>query len=132
MAGPVASGTLAGSTSGCWVSIHNEAASSDFSRFPSTPSGRATRTTLPDRRAAAVVGHDFRDRGQQQREIGDTGVARFVRSSNAGVGASDRSARGSDSDVRLQAAANRAASNTSRTLATAAKQGSDRLPTTHR
>jgi hypothetical protein len=103
MGAPVVSGTLAGSTSGSWDSIHKEAASGDFS-------GRTARTTPPDRRAAAVVEHDFRNREQQQRKIGDTGVSRFVRSSNAGVGAGDCSARGSDSDVRLQPAADRGAS----------------------
>jgi hypothetical protein len=110
MGARVASGTIAGSTSGSWDSIHKEAASSDWSRLPSTPSGRTTRTTLPDRRAAAVVGHDFRNREQQQRKIGDTGLARSVRNRNAGVGTGDCSASGSDSDARLQAASDRGAS----------------------
>jgi hypothetical protein len=109
MGAPVASGTLAGSTSGSGDSIHRQAASSDCSRFPSTPSGRTTRATLPDRRAAAVIGHDFRNREQQEREIGVTGLARFVRSTNAVV-AGDCCASGSDSDVRLLAAADRGAS----------------------
>ena len=53
MGAPVASGTLAGSTSGSRTSIHKEAASSDFSRFGRHPSGRPTRTTL-----SAVAGSD--------------------------------------------------------------------------
>ena len=38
--------------------------------------------TLPDGRAAAVVGHDFRNREQYQTKIGDTSLARSVRSRN--------------------------------------------------
>ncbi len=53
MGAPVASGTLAGSTSGSWASIHEGAASSDFSRFGRHPSGRPTRTTL-----STVAGSD--------------------------------------------------------------------------
>src|SRR5437763_14403851 len=53
MGAPVASGTLAGSTSGSWTSIHKEVASSDFSSFGRHPSGRPTRTTL-----STVAGSD--------------------------------------------------------------------------
>ena len=53
MGARAASGTLAGSTSGSWTSIHKGAASSDFSRFGRHPSGRPTRTTL-----STVAGSD--------------------------------------------------------------------------
>src|SRR6516225_12288382 len=52
MGAPVAAGTLAGSTSGSWTSIHN-AASCDFSRFGRHPSGRPSRTNL-----STVAGSD--------------------------------------------------------------------------
>ena len=78
MGAPVASGTLAGSTSGSSASIHKEAASSDFSRFRRHP-GRTTRTTLSTvAESDIVVGHDFRNREKQQLEIDVTGGVRFV------------------------------------------------------
>jgi hypothetical protein len=66
MDAPVASGTLAESRSGSWASIRKEAASSDCSLLPSTPSGRTTRTTLPNVAGSdVVVGHDSRDGDNQ-------------------------------------------------------------------
>jgi hypothetical protein len=70
MVAPVASGTLAGSPSVSWASIHKEAAHSDFSRFRRHPPGRMARTTLTTvAESDIVVGHDFRNREKQQ--LGD-------------------------------------------------------------
>ena len=69
MGAPVASGTLAGSTSGSWARIPKEAASSDFSRFRRHPSGPTARTTLPTVADPDVVGHNFRNGEKQRREI---------------------------------------------------------------
>src|SRR5881227_1693800 len=80
MAAPVASGTLAGSTSPSWASSHKQAASGRPLAHPSTPSGSTTRTTLSTvAQSDIVVGHDFRKpREKRQLEIGVTGGARFV------------------------------------------------------
>src|SRR5947207_15215081 len=80
MVAPVASGTLAGSTSGSWASIRKQAASSRLLALPSTPSGPTTRTTLSTvAESDIIVGHDFRKpREKQKLEIGVTGGARFV------------------------------------------------------
>src|ERR1039458_5270137 len=80
MGAPVTSGTLAGSTSGFWDSIHKEAASSDISRFGRHPPVERLAQNVPTvAESDVVVGHDFRNRENQQKEIGLTGAARFVR-----------------------------------------------------
>jgi hypothetical protein len=91
MVARAASGTLAGSTSGSWTSIHKDAASSDFSRFGRHPSGCPTRTTLsrPSRgrtEPSVVRSPQFRDRGGHGRAVG--GDYR-----NVAKGASGRAAR---------------------------------------
>ena len=65
MGAPVASGTLGGSPSVSWATIHNQAARGDFSRFRRHPSGCTTRTTLSDRRG---VRHRRQARLPQPRE----------------------------------------------------------------
>src|SRR5947209_13514827 len=73
MGAPVASGTLAESTSGSWPSIH---------KIPSTASfDRTTLLTLAE--SDVAVGHDFRSREKQQIKVGVTGGARFVRQGGA-------------------------------------------------
>ena len=56
-----------GSTSGSGPSIHREAARSDNTLLPSTPSGPTTRTTLPTiAKSNVVVGHDFREKMKRE------------------------------------------------------------------
>lgn len=68
-----ASGTLGGSTSCSRSSIQKEAARSEFSRLGRHPYRHTTRTTLPTVvESEGVVGHDFRSREKQQRDLGPT------------------------------------------------------------
>ena len=79
MGAPVASGTLAGSRSGSWASIHKEPARGGFPRFRRQPPVHTTRTILSTLAEwDIVVRHDFRYREKQQLEIGVTSGARFV------------------------------------------------------
>ena len=75
---PVASGTLAGSTSGSAASIHRQAASSDFSRFRRHPRSYDSHTLPTVAESAVVVRHNFHNREKQQNETGVAGVVRFV------------------------------------------------------
>jgi len=81
MVAPVACGTLAGSTSGSWASIHKKppaaTARASVETLRSYGSHNLTLPTVAD--SDVPVGHNFRNREKQQREIGGTGVARFVR-----------------------------------------------------
>jgi hypothetical protein len=70
MGAPVASGTLAGSTSGSAASIHRQAASSDFSRFRRHPRSYDSHTLPTVAESAVVVGHNFHNREKQQNETG--------------------------------------------------------------
>ena len=77
MVARVASGTLAGSRSGSWASIHKEAARSDFSRFRRHPPVvRLAQLSRTVAESDVVVGHDFRNRENQQREVGVTAQRR--------------------------------------------------------
>src|SRR5438270_13302926 len=89
MGDPVASGTPAESTSGSGVSIHREAASSDFSRFRRHILRSYDSHTLPTvADSAVVVRHNFPDRGSNEATLAIAGVARFVPShSDVGVAA---------------------------------------------
>ena len=81
MGAPVASGTLAGSTSGSWVSNHKEAAGSDCSRLRRHPRVVGLATVAE---SDIVAGHDSatereaaeRDRRRRRREIRPAGEAR--------------------------------------------------------
>jgi hypothetical protein len=76
MGAPVASGTLAGSTSGSWASIRKGAASSDLPRFRRHPPGLAQ---LCRRRGGRTSSSGTTSKPRkQQREFGVTSVARFV------------------------------------------------------
>ena len=59
---PVASGTLAGSTSGSAASMHREAARSDFTRSVATVRSHNSHNSADVAESNVVVGHDFRDR----------------------------------------------------------------------
>ena len=84
MGAPVASGTLAGSTSGSWASIHKEAARGDFSRFRRHPRVvRLAHLCRPSRSRTSSSGTTPQPSEKQQSEIGVAGGARFVRRGGA-------------------------------------------------
>ena len=91
MGAPVASGTLAGSTSGSWASIHKEAAGSDCSRLRRHPRvvGLA-HLCRPSRSRTSSPGTTPQPSEKQQSEIGVAGGARFVRRGGAAPRAGGR------------------------------------------
>ncbi len=78
MGAPVASGTLAGSTSRSAASIHREAASSDITRSVDTLRSYDSHTLPTVAESDIVVGHNFPNREKQRSETGVAGVVRFV------------------------------------------------------
>src|SRR5437764_8253026 len=85
MVAPVASGTLAGSTSGSSASSHKKPPAASVRASADTPRGRTTRTPLLTVAESDIVaGHEFHNpREKPQSEIGVTGGARFVRRGGA-------------------------------------------------
>ena len=84
MGAPVASGTLAGSTSGSSASIHKDAAGGDFSRFRRHPPVvRPAHLCRPSRSRTSSPGTTPQPSENQQSEIGVAGRARFVRQGGA-------------------------------------------------
>ena len=86
MVAPVASGTLAGSTSGSWASNHKEAAGSDCSRLRRHPRviGLA-HLCRPSRSRTSSPGMTPQPSEKLQSEIGVAGGARFVRRGRRGA-----------------------------------------------
>ena len=110
MGAPVASGTLAGSTSGSAASIHRQAASSDFSRSVDTP-GRTTRTLCrpsPSPPSSSGTTSQPREATKRDRRRRCCEIRPFPQRRWGRCGSLLR--RASDSQVRLQVTADRAAS----------------------
>jgi hypothetical protein len=98
MGAPVASGTLAGSTSGSSASSHKKPPAATVRASADTPRGRTTRTPLLTVAESDIVaGHEFHNpREKPQSEIGVTGGARFVRRG----GATPRSSVSTEGTIR--------------------------------
>jgi hypothetical protein len=111
MGAPVASGTLAGSTSGSGASIHREAASSDFTRSVATVRSHDSHNSA-DRRGVERRRRRRLPRPRKKAE-GRSTSPMWRDSSAPGAGSAPsawRLRRASDGQVRLQIAADRSAS----------------------